>query len=127
LLYTSNRLAQPLGGRGVVAHAGTRLLADLADKTGLTRGFIRALGLDRGRRSAHEPGRVAVDLAVFLADGGEAIADWAVLREQPRLFGPVASDATAWRVLDSVDEPALARLRAARAAARELAWAQLAG
>jgi len=38
----------------------------------------------------------------------------------------VASDATAWRVLDSIDEPALARLRAARAAARELAWAQLA-
>ena len=35
----------------------------------------------------------------------------------------MASDATAWRVLD---EPALARLRAARAAARELAWLQLA-
>ena len=114
------------GGRGVVAHAGTRLLADLADKTGLTSGFIEALGLGRQRRSAHDPGRVAVDLAVLLADGGEAIADLAVLRQQPRLFGPVASDATAWRVLDSIDEPALARLRAARAAARELAWAQLA-
>jgi hypothetical protein len=47
------------------------------------------------------------------------------LRQQSRLFGPVASDATAWRVLDGVDEAALARLRAARAAARELAWAQL--
>jgi hypothetical protein len=114
------------GGRGVVAHAGTRLLADLADKTGLTSGFIQALGLGRQRRSAHDPGRVAIDLAVLLADGGEAIADLAVLRQQPRLFGPVASDATAWRVLDSIDEPALARVRAARAAARELAWAQLA-
>ena len=114
------------GGRGVVAHAGTRLLADLADKTGLTSGFIEALGLGRQRRSAHDPGRVAVDLAVLLADGGEAIADLAVLRQQPRLFGPVASDATAWRVLDSIDEPALARVRAARAAAREVAWAQLA-
>jgi hypothetical protein len=78
------------------------------------------------RRSAHEPGRVAVDLAVLLADGGEAIADLAVLRQQPGLFGPVASGATAWRVLDSIDEAALARLRAARAAARELAWLQLA-
>jgi hypothetical protein len=101
------------------------LLSDLADNTGLTSGFIQALGWGRQRRSAHEPGRVAVDLAVLLADGGEAIADLAVLRQQPRLFGPVASDATAWRVLDSIDEPALARLRAARAAARELAWAQL--
>jgi len=113
------------GARGVVGHAGTRLLAGLADKTGLTRGFVQALGLDRVRRSAHLPGRVAVDLAVLLADGGEAIADLAVLRQQPGLFGPVASDATAWRVLDSIDEPALQRLRAARAAARELAWAQL--
>jgi hypothetical protein len=101
------------GARGVVGHAGTRLLADLADKTGLTRGFVQALGLDRVRRSAHEPGRVAVDLAVLLADGGEAIGVLAVLRQHPGLFGPVASDATAWRVLDSIDTSALARLRAA--------------
>jgi hypothetical protein len=113
------------GGRGVVGHAGTRLLADIADSTGLTRGFTEALGMGRQRRSAHDPGRVAVDLAVLLADGGEAIADLAVLRQQPRLFGPVASDPTAWRVLAGVDEQALFRLRAARAAARELAWAHL--
>lgn len=79
------------GARGVVGHAGTRLLTDLADKTGLTSGFVQALGLDRVRRPAHEPGRVAVDLAVLLADGGEAIADLAMLRQQPGLFGPVAS------------------------------------
>jgi hypothetical protein len=109
-----------------VGHAGTRLLTGLADKTGLTRSFIQALGLERQRRSAHEPGRVAVDLAVLLADGGETIAELGVLRQQPDLFGAVASDATAWRVLDAIDEPALARLRAARAAARALAWLQLA-
>jgi hypothetical protein len=113
------------GGRGVVAHAGTRLLADVADKTGLTRHFIDALGLGRQRRSAHDPGRVAVDLAVLLADGGQAITDLGVLREQSVLFGPVASDATAWRVLAAIDDPAMARLRSARAAARERAWAQL--
>jgi hypothetical protein len=82
--------------------------------------------LGRQRRSAHEPGRVAVDLAVLLADGGETIADLGVLRQQPDLFGQVASDATAWRVLAAIDEPRLVRLRAARAAARELAWLQLA-
>jgi hypothetical protein len=89
----------------VVGHAGARLLTDLADKTGLTSGFVQALGLDRVRRPAHEPGRVAVDLAVLLADGGEAIADLAVLRQQSGLFGPVASDPTAWRVLDAIDTP----------------------
>jgi hypothetical protein len=41
------------------------------------------------------------------------------------LFGSVASNATAWRVLDNMDEPALARLRAVRVAARRLAWARL--
>jgi hypothetical protein len=113
-------------GRGVVGHAGTRLLADVALVTGLVGGFSEALASLRQRRSVHDPGRVGVDLAVLLADGGEAIADLAVLRQQPRLFGTVASDATAWRVLDGIDEAALVRLRQARAAAREVAWAQLA-
>jgi hypothetical protein len=67
-----------------------------------------------------------VDLAVMLADGGEAIADLAMLRNQEELFGPMASDATAWRVRDSIDDAALARIHVARVQARELAWAQAA-
>jgi hypothetical protein len=110
----------------VVGHAGARLLADLAEVTGLDRGFNDALAQTRQRVSGHDPGRVAVDLAVMLADGGEAICDLAVLRDQPGLFGPVASDPTAWRVLAGIDAEALDRLRQARAAAREVAWAQAA-
>ncbi|MDP9792438.1 hypothetical protein J2S43_001014 [Catenuloplanes nepalensis] len=112
------------GGRGVVGHAGTRLLTDLADATGLTSAFSDALAGLRQRQRGHDPGRIAVDLAVMLADGGKAIADLAVLRDQQGLFGPVASDPTAWRLLSRLDEPALAVLRAARAQAREVAWAQ---
>lgn len=111
-------------GRGVVGHAGTRLLADLADATGLTASFSDALAALRVRQAGHDPGRVAVDLPVMLADGGETIADLAVLRNQAGVFGRVASDPTAWRMLSDVDAAALARLRAARAQARELAWAQ---
>jgi hypothetical protein len=109
-------------GRGVASHAGSRLLADLAEVTGLPQAFSDALGGLRRRRSRHDPGRVLVDVAVMLADGGEAISDLSVLRDQPELFGPVASTATAWRVLDSVDETVLGRLRQARAMARERAW-----
>src|SRR5579859_13122 len=112
------------GGRGVVGQAGTRLLAGLADATRLTDRFGDALGSVRQRRRGHDPGRVAVDLAVMLADGGEAIADLVVLRNQPDLCGAVVSDATAWRVLAGIDSDALARLRSARAAVREVAWAQ---
>jgi hypothetical protein len=109
-------------GRGVASHAGARLLADLADAAGLSASFADALGGLRVRRSGHDPGRVLTDLAVMLADGGEAISDLAVLRDQPALFGPVASTATAWRVLAGVDEQVLDRIRSARAAARERAW-----
>jgi hypothetical protein len=112
------------GGRGVVSHAGARLLADLADTTGLTSAFSEGLAGLRQRRGGHDPGRVAVDLAVMLADGGEAIADLAVLRDQSGLFGPVASDPTAWRLLSQLDEVMLAELRTARAQARQVAWAQ---
>lgn len=123
---TSSRpkLVVAADGRGVVGHAGTRMLADLADATGLSAAFSEALGPLRRRNRGHDPGRVAVDLAVMLADGGESIADMAVLRNQPELFGTVASDATAWRVLNGLDAAALARIRAARAEARDLAWAQ---
>lgn len=108
-------------GRGVVAHAGARLLADVAEVTGLTAACGDALAGLRQRRGTHDPGQVAVDLAVTLADGGEAISDLAVLRDQRALFGPVASDATAWRQLSAMDSGALDRLRAARAVAREVA------
>ena len=118
------RLVVSPDGHGVVAHAGARLLADLAEATGLEAGFGAALAPSRQRTGGHDPGRVKVEMAVTLADGGEATADLAVLREQPELFGHVASPATAWRVLDAIDAPALARLRAARAAAREIARAQ---
>ena len=111
-------------GKGVVGHAGARLLADLAEATGLTGAFSNALSPSRQRSGGHDPGRVAVDVAVMLADGGESISDLAVLRDQPELFGSVASPATAWRVLDGIDATALRRLRAARASAREVAWAQ---
>lgn len=112
-------------GRGVAGHAGTRLLADIADTTGLTRQFQDALAGLRQRQRGHDPGRIAVDLAAMIADGGQAIADLAVLRDQAQLFGRVASDATAWRLLSAMDSDTLPRLRAARAAARELAWAQI--
>ncbi|MGH9158104.1 MAG: IS1380 family transposase, partial [Acidimicrobiales bacterium] len=58
------------GGTGVAAHAGSRLLADMADVLGLTEGLSAAMAPTRQRRSAHDPGRVLVDLAVMAADGG---------------------------------------------------------
>ena len=109
-------------GEGLVSHAGTVLLAEVADRSGLTDGLCSALAATRERRSAHAPGRVLRDVAVMLADGGDCVTDLEGLRGQERLFGPVASETTTHRTLKQVDETMLARVRAARAAARERAW-----
>ncbi len=111
-------------GSGVVSHAGSRLLADLADRSGLTGGLADVLAGLRQRRGGHDPGRVLVDLAVLLAGGGTTITDLSVLRNQPDLFGAVGSTATAWRVLDGVKDQLLSGVRDARAAARERIWLQ---
>jgi hypothetical protein len=110
-------------GRNVVAHAGARVLCDLADVVGLTDGLSAAMAPTKQRRRGHDRGRVLVDLAVMLADGGEAISDLGVLRDQPTLFGEVASVPTAWRALEAIDDTTLARIAVARAAARRAAWA----
>jgi hypothetical protein len=110
-------------GAGVVSHVGSRLLADVADRTTLTGGLSDALAGLRRPRSRHDPGRVLVDLAVAVADGASTISDIAVLVHQQALFGAVASDSTCWRLLDSLDAQ-LAAVAAARARAREVVWAQ---
>jgi hypothetical protein len=112
-------------GDGLVSHAGAALLAEAADRLGLTDALSRALAGMRERRGGHDPGRVVRDLAVMLADGGDCLSDLHAVRDQAPLFGPVASDATAFRVIDRLasDPGLLDALRVARARAREHAWA----
>jgi Transposase DDE domain group 1 len=84
-------------GAGVVGHAGAALLRELADRVGLT----GVLGWRQpGGRHRHPDAAVLRDLAVLLADGGDCLSDLAALRDQPELFGPVASTPTAWRVVE---------------------------
>jgi hypothetical protein len=111
-------------GTGVVGHAGAALLGELADRLRLTAALGWRAGRSQTPRHRHQAGRVLRDLAVLLADGGDCLSDLAVLRDQPELFGEVASTATAWRVVDQVacDELGLAGLRAARAQTRARAW-----
>src|SRR3954451_19501503 len=104
-------------GTGVVSHVGAALLRMLADRAGLTAALSGALAR-RGRWPVHDRGRVLVDLAVMIADGGEAICDIDVLRHQDQVFGAVASPATCWRALDEIGQPQLRRIAQARAKVR---------
>ncbi len=111
-------------GAGLVSHAGSALLVGVADRLGLTRALSSSLAVLKQRRRGHDPGRVIRDLAVMLADGGECVSDLGTVRDQEELFGSVASDSTAFRMIDRVaGEPgSLEELRAAHAQARERFW-----
>ena len=103
-------------GEGLVSHAGAALLAETADRVGLTRELSRALGGVRERITRHDPGRVIRDLAVMLADGGDCLSDLRAVREQEPSFGSVASDSTAFRLLDRIaGDPGLLDAMRARA------------
>jgi hypothetical protein len=118
----ARRVKVSADGRGVVSHAGTALLRELATETGLAGGVSGALADTYRGFPLHMPGQVFADLAVAIADGADAVTGIEVLRDREALFGPVASMPTAWRLLDRIDEAHLPRVRAARAAAREQAW-----
>ena len=78
-------------GAGLVSHAGSALLAQVAEKSGLTRALSRELASLKMRRAGHDQGRVVRDLAVMLADGGDCLTDLGALGDQAALFGDVAS------------------------------------
>ena len=111
-------------GEGLVSHAGSALLAQIADKSGLTQALSVRLADLKARRSGHDPGRVVRDLAVMLAGGGDCLADLGVVRDQDMLFGAGASDSTAFRVVDRIaSTPGLLdALADAHARAREHVW-----
>jgi hypothetical protein len=113
-------------GKGLVSQADAVLLWETLRVTGLGRGLSQGLARWRAPRAVHDPGKIVADLAAAVALGGDCLADIAVLREQPELAGPVASDPVVSRLVTTLaaDGPrALKAIRAARAAARERAWA----
>lgn len=110
------------GDEALVSSVGGAWLLETARATGLDRALSRALRPWRPAR--HDPGKILLDLAVAVALGGDCLAALAVVRAQPDLFGPVASDPTVSRLVDSCAadvDAALAVLRAVRGQARGVA------
>ncbi len=113
------------GGKGVVAHAGARLLCDLADGLGLTDGLSEAMAPTKKRRRGHDRGQVLVDLAVAIADGATTISDLRVLGQ------PAGASSATWRRWRRrggrsrrSTPPRSSRIAAARASARaRVPWA----
>lgn len=113
-------------GRGVVSQAGAITLVRTAQRTGLIEGLSTALTPWRKPLASHDPGKIITDLAIAVAIGADCLADIALLRAEPEVFGPVASDPTVSRLIATLaaDAPkTLAAIATARASARATAWA----
>ena len=113
------------GGESLVSHAGGVLLVETARRSGLSGQLSRLLGRWRKPLAVHDPGKIVTDLAIAVGLGGDAACDIGVLRAQPEVFGPVASDPTVSRLIATLAADAdqvLAAIGAARAAARERVW-----
>ena len=125
LTARSRKIMVSADGTGIVSQAGGLLLTQALRAEGLDHGREAALEPWRAARAVHSPGKIVADLAVALALGGDCLADVAMLRSQPELFGPVASDPVVSRLVTrlAANAPrALKALRGARAAARQRAW-----
>ncbi|MFB0631123.1 IS1380 family transposase [Streptomyces sp. AB3(2024)] len=117
------------GGQSVVSQAGGVLLAQTIRKTGLDAAISSALAPWRKARAVHDPGKILLDVALAVALGGDCLADVGMLRAEPAVFGPVASDPTVSRLIDTLAAAgprALTAIRSARAEVREHVW-KLAG
>jgi hypothetical protein len=97
------------GPVSAVGQAGGVLLTETIRAAGLD--VELGAGLRRWRRpgAVHDPAKVVLDLAVAPALGGDCLADVAVLRAEPGIYGSVASDPTVSRTIAALaaDAPAV--------------------
>ncbi|MFE4824148.1 IS1380 family transposase [Streptomyces sp. NPDC056704] len=117
------------GGNGTVSQAGAVLLVETVRKSGLDTAISTDLAPWRKPRAVHDPGKILLDVALGVALGGDCLADVGMLRAEPGVFGPVASDPMVSRLIDTLaaaGPKALTAIRSARAEVRSRVW-ELAG
>ena len=88
------------GSESLTTSSGAVALMCTAEVSDLDKHLSEQLSRWRVPRAVHDPGKTMLDLAAALALGADCVADVAVLRAQPELFGPVASDPTISRLID---------------------------
>jgi hypothetical protein len=111
----------------VVSHAGAVLLVDTVRAAGIDRALSVALERWRKPTAVHDPAKILLDVAVSLAVGGDCLADIAMVRAAPEVFGAAASDPTVSRLIATLAgdaDRACAAIDAARAAARKVVWSR---
>ena len=111
-------------GRNLVSHAGTALLAEMADRSGLTAGMSKAMADCGISWRRHDPGVVLTHLAVAIADGADCLSDFSAISESAELFGEMASLSTAFPAVRRTTSVQHRQIPQALQAARDKVWAE---
>lgn len=74
-----------------LGHAGGLLLTETVHASSLGHHLKMALTPWKKPFAVHDPAKILLDLAITLALGGDALSDSTALRDEPDLYGPVAS------------------------------------
>ena len=126
VIPAGSRVGVGTGSESLISSSGAVLLLRAAAVSGLGVALSDRLSWWRREGAVHDPGKIVLDLALAVALGGDCLADVALVRAQPALFGLVASDPTVSRLVERLaadPDAAVAAIRAARAAARARVWA----
>lgn len=105
----------------MVSQAGSVLLAEMVRKSRLNTSISVALTPWRKGPAMHDPGKILLNVALAVALGRGCLIDIGMLRAEPDVFGPVASDPAVSRVIDRLAASgpiAHAAIRDARSRAR---------
>jgi hypothetical protein len=124
-IVAGRRVHVAAGSESLISSSGLSLLVQTAAVSGLADELCAGLSRWRKPTAVHDPGKVVLDLVLAIAAGGDCLADISLIRAQPELFGPVASDPTLSRLIDALGaDPATAitAIRSARASARAQVW-----
>ncbi|WP_279627982.1 IS1380 family transposase [Gordonia lacunae] len=109
----------------LTSSTGAVLLRETIQIAGLDTALTTALMPWTTTRTVHDPAKVLLDLATAVAVGGDCVSDLSIVRAQPALFGPVASDPTVSRLISTLADDStavVAAIRQARARCRDSVW-----
>jgi hypothetical protein len=118
-------VAAQTGRVSAAGQAGGALLVAAAEATGLAGALERELGPWVKPLARHRPGKIICDLVIAIALGADCLADVKLVRSEPDLYGPVASDPVVSRLVKELGRTPVKAGRAierAGAAARAWAW-----
>ncbi|WP_193073268.1 IS1380 family transposase [Brevibacterium sp. FME37] len=112
-----------------LGHAGGLLLTETVHTSSLDHQLKTALAPWKKPFTVHDPAKILLDLAITLGLGGDALSDTTAVRDEPDLYGPVASNPTITRIIQTLAadvDRGLTAINQARATARTRVW-ELAG